>query len=201
MACIALASLALGVGDAIAQAPLEMKAFASEEFQYTVALPKGCRYEEGPGTLEAVCSPDLDAEKSTTASSAAALKLEVSVEAVRDDAGKQVADLAQGYGEAEFKAELPEAICGEPERSRVKIANARQVLETARVVYTADVTCPEIRFLGLSERRASVQLLLTPGLRYRLMARAQADDYEERKDAVEAFFTSFRFLPESKKSQ
>ena len=86
----------------------ETKSFASEEFHYSVALPAGCRYEEGPGTLDAVCSPDLDAAKSTTANSAAALVLEVSVESVRNDTGKQVADLAQGYGEAEFKAELPE---------------------------------------------------------------------------------------------
>lgn len=189
------------MGSAVAQAATEAKAFASEEFHYSVALPAGCRYEEGPGTLDAVCSPDLDAEKSTTANSAAALVLEVSVETVRDDAGKQPADLALGYGEAEFKSELAETICGEPERSRVKIANTRQVLETARVVYTADVTCPEIRFLGLGERRASVQLLLTPGRRYRLMARAQVDDFEERKEAVAAFFASFRFLPETKKSQ
>jgi hypothetical protein len=183
------------------QAAAETKAFASDQFRYSVAMPAGCRYEEGPGTLDAVCSPDLDPEKSTTASSAAALVLGVSVETVRDDAGKQVADLAQGYGETEFKAELPEAVCGEPERSRVKIANAKQVLEATRVVYTADVTCPEIRFLALGERRASVRLLLTPGLRYRLMARAQVDDFEERKDAVEAFFASFRFLPENNKSQ
>jgi hypothetical protein len=179
----------------------ETKSFASEEFHYSVALPAGCRYEEGPGTLDAVCSPDLDAAKSTTANSAAALVLEVSVESVRNDTGKQVADLAQGYGEAEFKAELPEAVCGEPERTRVKITNAKQVLETTRVVYTADVTCPEIRFLGLGERRALVQFLLTPGLRYRLMARAQAEDFEERKESVDAFFASFRFLPEGKKSQ
>ena len=46
-----------------------------------------------------------------------------------------------------------------------------------------------------------VQFLLTPGLRYRLMARAQAEDFEERKESVDAFFASFRFLPEGKKSQ
>jgi len=32
-------------------------------------------------------------------------------------------------------------------------------------------------------------------LRYRLMARAPKDDYDQRKDAVEAFFASFRILP------
>jgi hypothetical protein len=191
---------ALGIASASAQ-NAETKTFANEEFHYSVAFPMGCRYEEGPGTLDAVCSPDLDAEKSTTVDSNAALVLEVSVETIAGAAGKQPAELAQSYGEAEFKAELGESVCGEPERSRVKVANAKQVLEAARVVYTADVTCPEIRFLGLGERRASVQFLVTPGLRYRLVARAQSEDFEERKDSVAAFFSSFRFLPESKKSQ
>ena len=80
-----------------------------------------------------------------------------------DDAGKSPADLAQRYGEAQFTDELPEAICGESDRAAVKVDNAKQVLEEARVVYTADVTCPEIKFLGLGERRAMVQFLLTPG--------------------------------------
>ena len=117
--------------------------------------------------------------------------LEVGVETVPADAGKSPADLAQRYGEAQFKAELPEAICGESDRASVKIDNAKQVLEEARVVYTADVTCPEIKFLGLGERRAMVQFLITPGLRYRLMARALKEDFEKRKEAVDAFFASF----------
>jgi hypothetical protein len=49
--------------------------------------------------------------------------------------------------------------------------------------------------LGLGERRATVQFLVTPGLRYRLMARALREDFEQRKEAVDAFFASFRILP------
>ena len=49
-------------------------------------------------------------------------------------------------------------------------------------MYTADVGCPEIKFLGLGERQAVVQFLITPGLRYRLMARALKEDFEQ-KDA------------------
>ena len=202
MGSIGLALLTvLGASLAIAQTASETKAFESDEFRYKVSLPTGCRYEEGPGTLDAVCSPELDADKSTATPAAAALLLEVGVETVADDAGKAPADLAQRYGETEFKAELPEAVCGESERTRVKIENAKQVLEEARVVYTADVICPEIRFLALGERRATVQFLITPGLRYRLMARALKDDFEQRKEVVDAFLTSFQFLPESKKSQ
>jgi hypothetical protein len=119
----------------------------------------------------------------------------VGAEPVADDAGKTPADLAQRYDEAQFKAELPEAVCGESDKARVKIDNAKQVLEAARVVYTADVACPEIKFLGLGERRAAVQFLITPGLRYRLMARAPKEGFEQRKEAIDAFFASFRILP------
>ncbi len=180
---------------ALAQSTAETKAFENAEYRYSVALPSGCRHDEGPGTLDAICSSELDPEKSAMASAASALVLEVAVEPVPDDAGKSPADLAQRYNEAQFTAELPEAICGEPDRARVKVENAKQVLQEARVVYTADVACPEIKFLGLGERRAMVQFLLTPGLRYRLMARAPKEDFEQRKEAVDAFFASFRVLP------
>lgn len=170
-------------------------AFENSKFRYSVALPTGCRHEEGPGTLDAVCSNELDPEKSARASAAASLVLEVNAETVPSDDGKPAPDLAQSYGEAQFKEELPEAVCGEPDRARVKIEGAKQVLENQRVVYTADVVCPEIRFLGLGERRATVRFVITPGVRYRVMARAPKDDFEQRKDSIDAFFSSFRVLP------
>ena len=148
---------------ALAQSRPQTKAFESSRYRYSVALPAGCRHDEGPGTLDAVCSTELDPEKSAMASAAAALVLEVGAEPVPDDAGKTPADLAQRYDEAQFKAELPEAICGESDKARVKIDNVKQVLEAARVVYTADIACPEVKFLGLGERRATVQFLITPG--------------------------------------
>jgi hypothetical protein len=160
-----------------------------------VAVPKGCRLDEGPGTLDAICSSNLDPEKSGQVSSAVALVLEVGVELVPADAGVSAADLAQRYGEAQFKEELGEAVCGESDRSRVKIDGAKQVLEDARVVYTANVTCSEIKFLGLGERRALVRFLIAPGKRYRLMARAPAEDFEKQKEVVNAFLSSFRVLP------
>jgi hypothetical protein len=180
---------------AFAQSTVPTEAFESSEFHYGVTLPAGCRHDEGPGTLDVVCSAELDAEKSAKTSATSALVLEVGVEPVPGDAGKSPADLAQGYDEAQFKAELPEAVCGEPDGARVKVENAKQVLQEARVVYTADVACPEIKFLGLGERRAMVQFLLTPGRRYRLMARAPKEEFEQRKEAVDAFFASFRLLP------
>ena len=191
---LALAA-ALAAGIATAEAGQDTKIFEVAELRYSVELPNGCRHDEGPGTLDAICSPDLDPEKSAAASAAMALVLEVAVEPVPADAGAQPAELAQRYGEAQFKEELAEAICGESDRAKVKIDNPKQVLEAARVVYTAGVTCPEIKFLGLGERRAMVQFVIAPGLRYRLMARALTEDFEKRKEAVDAFFASFRILP------
>ena len=178
-----------------AHAAADTKTIESAKFRYSVALPSGCRHDEGPGTLDAICSVDLDPEKSAEATAATALVLEVGVEVVPADAGATPADLAQRYGEAQFKEELPEAVCGESDRVKVKIDNAKQVLEDGRVVYTAGVLCPEIKFLGLGERRGLVRFLITPGGRYRLMARALKEDLEKRKEAVDAFFASFRILP------
>lgn len=189
----------LGQGPAAAQSPA-VQTFESPELRYRVSLPAGCRHEEGPGTLDAVCSTELDAEKSAGVDAASALVLEVGAERVPEDAGTPVADLAQRYGEAQFKDELPEAICGEADKARVKVGNVKQVLEETRVTYTADVTCPEIKFLGLGERGAMAQFLITPGLRYRLMARALKEDFDQRKEAIDAFFTSFRILPAETKS-
>ena len=42
--------------------------------------------------------------------------------------------------------------------------------------------------------------LITPGLRYRLMARALTEDYEQRKDAIDAFFSSFKVLAQDKRN-
>jgi hypothetical protein len=47
----------------------------------------------------------------------------------------------------------------------------------------------------LGERRAAVEMFVTPGLRYRLMARAPKEEFEQHKEAVAAFFASFRIHP------
>jgi hypothetical protein len=178
-----------------AQSIAETKAFDSDQYRYSVTLPAGCRHEEGPGTLDAVCAADFDPDKSAMASAAAALVLELGVEPVPEDAGKAPAELAQHYDEAQFKAEMPENVCGEADNTRVKVENVKQVVDEARVAYTADVTCPEIKFLGVGERRAAVEVFVTPGLRYRLMARAPMEEFAQHKEAVAAFFASFRIHP------
>jgi hypothetical protein len=195
---VGVAMLALVASEAVSQAPPPTKLFESSEFRYAVALPDGCRHDEGPGTIDAVCSPGLDAAKSAEASAAASLVLEVGAEVVEEDAGKPIETLAQGYAESTFKDELPEAICGEPDKARVKVENVTRALDTDRVVYTADVVCPEIKFLALGERRAIARFLIMPGRRFRLMARAPKDEFEQNKPAIDAFLASFRVLPADK---
>ncbi len=183
---------------ATAQASVATKTFSNEHYRYTVALPAGCRHEEGPGTVDAVCSADLDPERSAQVSNATALVMEVSAEIVAGDVGKSPTDLALAYGEATFRDELPEAICGESDRSRVKIGDVRQTTQEYRLMYAADVTCAEVKFLQIGERRASVRYLIGPDARYRLVARAPTDDFARQKQAIEAFFDSFRVLPARK---
>ena len=195
-----LGALALFAASATSQTAVTTTGFENPEYRYSVALPTGCRHEEGPGTLEAVCSVELDPDKSAEASAASSLVMEVVAEAVPDDAGKAPSALAQNFGEGQFRQELPETVCGESDDSRVKIDNLDKAVEETRVVYTASVTCPGIKFLALGERRATARYLITPGLRYRLMARALSEDYEQRKDAIDAFFSSFKVLAQDKRN-
>jgi hypothetical protein len=160
--------------------------------RYTVTLPAGCRHEEGPGTIDAVCAPDFDPEKSKVAKAATALVLAVAAESLDAAADTSVAGLLQRYTEAGFKEELPEAICGEQDRARVKIENLSQSAEGQRVVYTADVTCAEIRFLQIGARRAVVRHVIGPDAVYRLVARAPAEEFGKQRPVIDAFFASFR---------
>ncbi|MBO0766032.1 MAG: hypothetical protein J2P50_15795, partial [Hyphomicrobiaceae bacterium] len=72
--------MALAAPPAAAQAAAQTAPFENKDFHYAVALPAGCRQEEGPGTIDMVCAPDFDAEKSAVVSNAAALVLSVAAE-------------------------------------------------------------------------------------------------------------------------
>jgi hypothetical protein len=195
-ACTAALVVAFTTLPAASQAAGDMKTFANAQYGLAVSLPSGCRYDEGPGTIDAICSPGLDSEKSTTIDKLSAFVLQVSAEAAPpEDAGKTANELAQRYGEAVFKAELPEAVCGESDTGRVKVADVKSILEETRVVYTADVTCSEVKFLQVGERRAAVNYMIAPDARYRLVARALAEDFEKHRSVIDAFFASFRVGP------
>ncbi len=154
------------------------------ELKYSVTVPSECRSEEGPGTFEAICAPDFDEAKSAEMAAASALLLEVDAEVIPAD--------AKPYGEAEFRQDVPEAVCGESDAGKVKLADVVVAKEGSASILTADVACPEIKFLGLPERRARVRYVIQPGYRYRLMARSLASDAGAVKAAADGFLASFK---------
>jgi hypothetical protein len=187
-----------GTGHLNAQTPGETATYEGKRHHYTVTLPAGCRHVKGPGTVDAVCAPDFDTKKSAVASAAGALLLAVAAESLDAVADTSVAALLQRYTEAAFKEELPEAICGEQDRARVKIENVSQSVQDTRLVYTADVTCPRVKFLQLGARRAVVRHVIGPDAVYRLVARAPADEFQKQRSTIDAFFASFRLRPVEK---
>jgi hypothetical protein len=187
--------LATAAGPSAAQQAPETTVFESGELRYAVALPTGCRHEEGPGTVDAICATDFDAERSAVASHAGALVLGVAAEALVPEGDITADGLRQRHGEASFREELPEAVCGESDKGRVKIEGFKEVVEEGRLVYTASVVCAPVRFLQIGERRAAVRQVMAPDMRYRLVARALTEDFEKQRATVDAFFTSFRALP------
>ena len=192
LAAAVLGREALRVSPLAAQTQPETATFESKSHRYTVALPTGCRREEGPGTVDAVCASDFDPEKSAVANAVGALVLGVAAESLDGSGDTSIAGLLQRYTEAGFKEELPEAICGEQDRARVKIENFSQSEEGNRLVYTADVVCAEIKFLQVGSRRAIVRHVMGPDAVYRLVARAPAEEFEKQRATIDAFFASFR---------
>jgi hypothetical protein len=178
-AAAALAALAI-----VQPAAAKPRTIDNTDLKYSVTVPAECRTEEGPGTLEAICSPDFDEAKSAEMSAAGALLLEIDAEAVPAD--------AKPYGEADFKLEVPEAVCGESDTAKVKLVDVKATKDGAATVLSASVTCPEIKFLGLGERQAQVRYVMQPGYRYRLMARALTSDSTKVKAAIDSFIASFK---------
>ena len=176
----------------LAAAPLAARprTINKPDLLYRVTIPSECRTEEGPGTLEAICSPDLDEAKSVDIPAAAALLLEIDVEIVPAGAAR--------YGEAEFRQEVPEAVCGEADNPKIKLDAVKITKNAGTDIFSASVTCPEIKFLGLPERTAELRYVVAPGYRYRLMGRALSSDQDKVKAAVAAFLASFKTTAESK---
>jgi hypothetical protein len=187
---LAVAAVSLAPGNAQSQA--EAVTFEGKPHRYTVALPAGCRHEQGPGTVDAVCAPDFDPKKSAVAKAASALVLAVAAESLDGTGDTSIAGLLQRHTEAAFKEELPEAVCGESDKARVKIENLSQSVEDERLVYTADVVCAEIKFLQIVARQARVRHVIGPDAAYRLVARAPTEQFEKQRPTIESFFASFR---------
>ncbi len=181
----------LGVTAALqahAQSPTPTTPYQNTELKYTIALPTACRHEEGPGTLEAICATDLDPEASKEIAAAGALLLEIDAEAVPTD--------AKPYTEANFREEIPEAVCGSGDTGRVVIGAFAEEKSAASRVLTAEVLCPPIKFLALPQRKAAVRYIIAPGFRYRLMVRAPAETLDKLRPVGVAFFNSFKSTAE-----
>lgn len=160
------------------------------DLKYSITVPGECRIEEGPGTLEAICSADLDEAKSVELPAATALLLEVDAERVPADAA--------AYGEAEFRREAPEAVCGEGDNIKIKLSDVKIVNDGGATKFSAGITCPEIKFLGLGERQAKVQYVMTSSLRYRLMGRSMSGDAAAANATIDSFLQSFKSTVERK---
>jgi hypothetical protein len=161
--------------------------FENDRYRFNVTFPKGCRYEEGPGTLDAICAPDFDAEKSATIGKAGALVLSF----VHEDIDTTAASVQERFTEAAFKADLPESVCGEPDPARARIEKLDRRAEYGVVNQSADVVCAEVKFLRIGERRASVVQTIAPHGVFRLTARAPTEEFEKRDAAISEFFSSF----------
>jgi len=185
---------AILAGQVPAQAPRETVRFTSDalffengDYRFSVIFPQGCRYEEGPGTLDAVCSPDLDPEKGATVEKAGALVLSFSYELIDTTSASN----AQRLSEAAFKEDLAESVCGESDKARARIENLKRQAEFGVISHHADVVCAEIKFLQIGVRRASVVQLIAPRGVFRLMARAPKEDFEKQTAAIDGPFSSF----------
>lgn len=161
-------------------------------------IPAHCSVREGPGTAEAVCHPDGSAEASQSASRVASLFFEVTLESRREAVDASTVSLAQTYAFADFQKELPAFVCGEERVSRIRMENPQRRVEDGRVVYSAVVTCPEVRFMGLGPRRAVVRYFFDGGTRVTTMARALVDDFERVKPLIDTFHASVTLHTERK---
>ena len=182
-----VATLTMVIAQPLAARPRTVE---NAELKYSVAVPSECRTQEGPGTLEAICAPDMDEAKSVDIPAAISLFLEVDAEPVPAD--------AKAYTETEFRQDVPEAVCGETDNPKTKFEGIKQSQVGGASIFTATITCPEIKFLGLPERVADVRYVMSQTFRYRLMARSLVSDAEATKAAKQAYLSSFKPAAEKK---
>jgi hypothetical protein len=180
-AIVVIATLFAG-GDAAAANTVET--YTLPDLNASVSLPGICRHEIGTQTIDAVCAPDAGGEPPAMLAVAAALVLEVDGERLPPDAAP--------YDEAEFRVDVAQSVCGEPDPARVAIEDFRISPDRDRRTFTARIRCPEIGFLQLDERLAHVRYVMTPTNRYRLMARGPAEHWPKSAQLRDDFFASFK---------
>lgn len=166
------------------------------EIGVTFAVPPYCAVNQGPGTVDAVCDPEGDSDKSREGPASTALYFAASVVAAPDDKGLAPDALGRRYTLDDFEKGLAEAVCGQDKPRGLRIENAARLVEGGVLSYSAVVVCPPVRFMGLDARRASVRHILRDGRRYQLQARALDADFERSKSDIDAFFGSLKFSSE-----
>ncbi|HRK17409.1 MAG TPA: hypothetical protein PK970_00500 [Hyphomicrobiaceae bacterium] len=158
------------------------------DLRYSVAIPDTCSVEQTTGTIEAVCATAPSAAGKPASQKAASFFLELDAEIVPPD--------ARPYGDAEFRADIPDAVCGAGEPADVRIDNVAETPVGSARVFTASVVCPAIPFLGLEQRRAAVRYVIAQKMRYRLMYRAPVSMYDTHAATGRAFLASFKTTAE-----
>jgi hypothetical protein len=161
-----------------------LKTFSDTQLGFEVAMPATCRHATGPGVIEAVCAPDLDPKASRGLAAARGWLFEVDYEVAPADAAPYTLDA--------LKAEAPSMICGEPDASTVTISKPREMIDSGRQIFSADVACPAKDFLKLPERAATVRVIISGARRFRLIARTPAEDARAAAGLTEAFLASFK---------
>lgn len=158
------------------------------DLRYSVAIPDTCSVEQTTGTIEAVCATAPSATGKPAAQKAASFFLELDAEIVPPD--------AKPYGDAEFRADIPDAVCGAGDPAEVRIDNVAEAPVGSARVFTASVVCPAIPFLGLEQRRAAVRYVIAQKMRYRLMYRAPVSMFDTHTATGRAFLDSFKTTAE-----
>jgi hypothetical protein len=185
-----LAVVALSVTTAaVARDMLELR-IDLEATSVLAGVPGHCMVSVGPGTADAVCDPDGSSDASRVIPTVAGLYFELT--AHRSVVGQTTLELAQAYTFADFQKELPGAVCNEERLSRVRIEQPQRQMLDASVIYSATVTCPEVKFLSLAPRRALVRYILADGIRINAMARTLTDNFERTRPLLESFQASVR---------
>jgi hypothetical protein len=163
---------------------VSLKTFAEPQVGFEIAMPQMCRHVVSPGTIEAVCAPDLDAAKSSTQPAADGWLFEIDYEVTPKD--------APAYSLTALAAEAPQMVCGESDATAVRISDTRELSGSDRMTYAARVICPALSFLGLPERTAMARVVVAGEKRFRLIARTPSADAGRAEAAAQAFLASFK---------
>ena len=103
---------------------------------------------------------------------------------------------AKPYTDADFRQEIPEAVCGGEDAGRVVIGSVGREAKEGAEILTAEITLSTDQVSRPCPRKASVRYVFMRAVRYRLMMRAPEDTLDKLRPIGTAFFASFKPSPE-----